>query len=251
VKLAHRLDGPDNAPVVVLVNSLGTTMELWEPQLPALTESHRVLRFDTRGHGASEVPDGPYTVPELADDVVELLDELGLDRVSLCGVSLGGAIGMWLGAAHPERIDRLVLACTSAYFGPPDTWLDRARVARAEGPGALADAVMARWFTERAHAETPEVVARFRDALASTPAEGYAACCEALAEWDFRGRLADVAAPTLVIAAADDPATPPEHGRAIADAILGARMHLIPDAAHLVNVERSDDFDRALLEHLL
>ena len=248
--LFHRFDGPEDAPVLVLSNSLGTTNEMWEPQLPALTESFRVLRHDRRGHGRSEVPPGPYTIDDLGRDVLELLDALELERVSYCGLSIGGMDGMWIAANAPERLDRLCLCSTSANLGPPELWVDRAATVRADGTDAVADATMGRWFSSAFHEAHPEVVARFREMVASTPAEGYASCCEAIRDWDFRDELGRISAPTLVLSAEVDPSTPPEHGRLIADGIPGASFVVIPEAAHLVNVERPAEVDEAILGHL-
>ena len=181
------LRGPDRAPVLVLSNSLGTTQELWERQLPDLVEHFRVLTYDHPGHGASELPERPWTVESLARGLLGLIDELELDRVSLCGVSLGGMVGMALALEAPERIDRLVLSCTSAYLGPPEGWWERAQTVRREGMDAIADLVVSRWFTPELAAEEPETVARFRALLTATPPEGYARCCEAVGAWDARG----------------------------------------------------------------
>jgi 3-oxoadipate enol-lactonase len=244
------LDGPEDAHVVVLSNSLGTTNEMWEPQLPALSRSFRVLRYDRRGHGRSEVVPGPCTIADLGRDVLELLDALDLGRVSYCGLSIGGMDGMWLAANAPERIDRLCLCSTSANLGPPELWVERAATVRAGGTGAVADATMGRWFTPAFHEAQPEVVARFRDMVASTPAEGYASCCEAIRDWDFRDELGRISAHTLVLSAELDPSTPPEHGRLVADGIPGASFVVVPEAAHLVNVEHAVEFDEAILRHL-
>jgi 3-oxoadipate enol-lactonase len=248
--LDHSLRGPDRAPVLVLSNSLGTTQELWERQLLALAEHFRVLTYDHPGHGSSPLPRQPCTVESLAHELLELLDELGLERVSLCGVSLGGMVGMALALAAPERVDRLVLACTSAYLGPPAGWTERARIVRGEGMEAVADTVVARWFTPDLARDEPETVARFRAMLAATPLEGYARCCEALGAWDARERIAAIAAPVLVVAGGDDPATPLEHAQLIASRIPGARLVTLERAAHLANVERAEAFTEAVLEHL-
>ena len=248
--LHHRLDGAEDAPVLVLSSSLGTTLELWEPNVARWTGSFRLLRYDHRGHGRSPVAAGPYSVELLASDVLALLDEVGFERVSFCGVSLGGAVGMSLAATAPERVDRLVLACTSARFGDPAVWLERAAAVRAGGMRAVADTVVARWFTPALAARRPELVERFRGMLLATPAEGYAACCEALAAWDFRERLDAIAADTLVVAGADDPATPVEHAQLIATAVPTARLVVLPRAAHLANVEQQDRFAGLVADHL-
>jgi len=250
VTLDHRLVGPEDADTLVLSNSLGTTQELWSRQLPVLSERFRVLTYDHPGHGRSSPPEQPATVEAFALDLLGLLDELDFDRVSFCGVSLGGMVGMALALQAPQRVERLVLACTSAYLGPPGGWRERARVVRADGLEAIADAVVGRWFTTRASDGEPERVDRFRAMFVSTPPEGYARCCEAIADWDARDRIADIAAPVLVVAGADDPATPLEHAELIASRIPDARLRVLEHAAHLANVERADAFNEALMEHL-
>ena len=245
MSLHHRFDGPEDAPVLVLSNSIGTRVELWDAQLPAFAGRFRVLRYDQLGHGRSEVPPGPYSVELLGRELLALLDELGVRRFSYCGLSLGGAVGMWLGANAGDRLDRLVLAGTSAYFGPPERWIERAELVRAEGMEPVADATMERWFTPAFGGTSA-----FRQTFVSTPPEGYAACCEALRDWDFRGGLGSISAPTLVLVGADDPATPPEAAQLIADGIPGARVTVLPAAAHLLNVERPEAFNRAALDHL-
>ena len=245
-RLYHRIDGPDGAPVLVLSNSIGTTHELWDPQIAAFAERFRVLRYDQLGHGRSEVPPGPYTVEGLGGELLALLDELGIERFSYCGLSLGGAVGQWLGATVPERIDRLLLAGTSAYFGPPKRWIERAAFVRGGGLAEVAAGSMERWFT----ADFGGWV-HWRDALAATPPEGYASCCDALALWDFRSELIGVSVPTLVIVGAQDPATTPADAELIADAIPGAKLVVVPRAAHLLNVEQPEAFTAAVLDHLV
>jgi 3-oxoadipate enol-lactonase len=225
-------------PVLALPSSLGTTAQLWDANVPSWSDSFRLLPYDQRGRGS---------VAELGGDLLELLDEHGVERVSVCGLSLGGATAMWVAANAPERVDRLVLACTSARFGEPEPWLERAAIVREQGLEPIADAVVARWFTPAA---PPELVARFRRMLVATPSPAYAACCEALARWDFRDRLAEIDAPTLVIAAAQDPATPPEHAELIARGIPDAKLVVLADAAHLANVEQADEFSRLVTQHL-
>ncbi len=251
MRLDHRLDGPADAPVLVLSNSLATDLELcWSTNVGAWTSSFRVLRYDQRGHGGSEIPPGPYTVELLGRDVLDVMDAVGVERASFCGLSLGGATGMWLAVNAPRRIERLVLACTSPRFGEPEQWLDRARIVRSEGLEAIADAVLARWLTPRFRREHQAETARFRAGLVRTPAEAYAACCEALAAWDFRDRVGEIAAPTLVIGGADDPAVTPEQATLLADAIPGSRLLVLPEAAHLANVEQPEAFSAAVNEHL-
>lgn len=250
VALHHEVAGPDGAPVVLLGSSLGATLELWEPQVPALAERFRVVRFDHRGHGRSPVPPGPYEIADLGGDVLALLDRLGAERASYAGLSLGGMVGMWLGAHAPDRADRLALLCTSAHL-PNPTWAERAAAVRAAGTTeVIADAVVERWLTPSFARERPEVAARLRATLAAQPPEGYAACCGAIERMDLRPDLGAIRAPTLVVAAADDPATPPEHGRVIAAAIPGARFELVADAAHLAGVQRPEIVTALLFDHL-
>jgi 3-oxoadipate enol-lactonase len=251
VELVHRFSGRDGAPVLMLGNSLGTTGELWRPQLAAFEEHFRVLRYEHRGHGGSPAPPGPYTLDDLGGDVLALLDRLAVDRVSYCGVSLGGMVGMWLAAHAPGRVDRLALCCTSARFDSPDPWRDRAARVRRDGTGSVASQVVPRWFTPPFVAARPAVVHRFEDTLATCDAAGYAGCCDAIAAMDLRPVLPAVTAPTTVIAGAVDPATPPEHGRRIADAVAGARLHVLADAAHLANVERPAEVTAIMMEHLV
>jgi 3-oxoadipate enol-lactonase / 4-carboxymuconolactone decarboxylase len=247
VALHHRIDGPAGAPVVAFATSLGTALAMWDDQAAALAGRFRVLRFDHRGHGRSPVPPGPYTVEEMTGDVVALLDRLGIERLSYCGLSLGGMVGMRLALDHPERIERLVVCCTSAHLGPPEMWRERAATAREHGVGPLVAAALERWFTPDA---PPAMVAKLEAMLRATDPEGYAGGCEALASTDLRGQLGAIRAPTLAIAGADDPAAPPFHLEAIRDEIPGARLHVIERARHIANVERADEFNRALLGFL-
>jgi len=250
LRLDYRLHGRGGAPPLVLANSLGTRQQLWSRQLPELTERFRVLTYDHPGHGTSALPEEPYTVEGFARGLLELLDQLALERVSVCGTSLGGMVGMALALEAPERVERLVLSCTSAYLGPPDGWAERARTVRADRMGAIADSVVVRWFTPELAREQPETVARFREMLVGTPPEGYACCCEALAVWDARERISAISVPTLVIAGAEDPATPVEHAHFLASRIPDARLLVLEGAAHLANVERAEEFTNAVLDHL-
>jgi 3-oxoadipate enol-lactonase len=221
--------------VLVLSNALGTTSQLWDVNVPYWNDLH-VLRYEHRSRD---------DVGQLGRDLVEVLDEHGIERASLCGLSIGGATSMWVAANAPERVERLVLACTSARFGDPKPWLERAAVVRASGVEAVVDLQLGRWFAGR---EAPE---RYREMLLSTPPENYAALCEALAAWDFRDRLGEVRSPTLVIAGAEDPSTPVEHARLLRDGIAAARLEVLDEAAHLANVAQPERFSALVLEHVL
>ena len=250
MKVGYQVDGPEATSTLVLASSLGTTWELWDAQLPSLARDFRVVRYDHPGHGRSPNPESPVSVESLADDVIDLLDALGLERVSFCGLSLGGMVGMALALRAPKRLDRLVLCCTAAHLGPVDGWYQRARVVRSGGTSAIAEAVIGRWFTAQFRDESPVTVARFREMLEGIPAGGYAACCEAIAGWDARSLVSAIRTPTLVIAGADDVATPPEDAAFLAASILGAELTVLPDCAHLANVEQPTLFTRTLLGHL-
>lgn len=247
--LVHDVLGSDSAPVLVLAPSLGTSRQVWDAQTTALAEHFRVVRFEHRGH-AGDAPPGPYRLGELAEDVLELADSLGVERFSFCGLSLGGMVGMWLAARVPERVERLAVCCTSAFLPPASGWLDRAVTVRAGGMSAVADAVVERWFTPDFAAAAPEVVARARGMLLETPTEGYAGCCEAIAAMDLRPELPAIAAPTLVLAGARDLATPVGHARLIATGVAGARLAVVSDAAHLAPMEQPDQCTRLLVAHL-
>lgn len=250
VAVHHVVEGPADAPVVVLSPSLGATHATWERQAAALRDAFRVVRYDPRGHGASPVPSGPYSLADLGADLLALLDALGVERAHLCGLSLGGMTSMWVAEHAPERVDRLVLCCTSAALGPPDMWAQRAATVRAEGTGAVAASVVGRWFTPAWRAEHPDEVARFEAMVAATPAEGYAGGCAAIETMDIAGGLPAIAAPTLVVSGAQDPTTPREHGRAIAAAVPTARFELLDPAAHLSAWERPDAISALIRGHL-
>jgi 3-oxoadipate enol-lactonase len=248
-RLGYELSGPEQAPVLVLANSMGTTMAMWDDQLPDLSRHLRVLRYDHRGHGTSEAPPGPYRIEQLAADLLGLLDDLELEQVSFCGLSLGGMVGMWLAANAPDRIDRLALCCTSAKVDP-DPYLERAAKVLASGTGSVVDEVVERWFTAAFRQAAPRTVAKAVAMLAATSDEGYTGCCEAIAAMDLRADLPAISAPTLVIAGADDPATPPPHAEAIVAGIAGARLEMITGAAHLANIQQPQRITRLLLDHL-
>jgi 3-oxoadipate enol-lactonase/4-carboxymuconolactone decarboxylase len=250
VEVHYEEAGSPDAPALVLSNSLGTDLHMWDPQIPVLAEHFRVIRYDTRGHGRSPAPPGPYTLDDLGGDVLALLDRLGLSTVHFCGLSLGGMTGMWLAANAPERIDRLVLCATAALLGPPEFWQQRIDAVRADGTGALADAILARWLTADFRAAHPDVEATVRAMVVGTPDEGYAGCSAAIQSMDLLPALPGVRARTLVIAGAADPATPPEHGARIAAAIPGARLLVLDDVAHLLNLQQPAAVTELIRAHL-
>lgn len=249
IRLHYELAGPETAPVVVFANSLGADLGMWEPQVAALAGRFRVLRFDMRGHGRSDVPAGPYRLDGLALDVVALLDALGIDRVNFCGLSLGGAVGQWLGIHRPERLRSLVLCATACRFGPASAWDERIALVQRGGVEAVADAVVARWLTEGFRARRPGEAARLRAMLCATPAAGYAAAAAAVRDADLCGELHRIAVPTLLVAGGDDPATPPARLEELRARIARAEL-VVLEAAHILNLEAAESFNRALLAFL-
>lgn len=248
VTLHSVVDGPEDAPVVVLSPSLGTSLEVWDAQAAELAVRCRVIRYDLRGHGRSAVPPGPYEIADLGRDLVALLGTHGVGRAHLVGLSIGGMASMWAAAHAPHRVASLTLCCTSANVGPElaAAYADRAATVRARGSGAVAEAAVSRWLTPAFAAAHPDEVERLEAMVATTPAEGYAASCDALASMDLEEELRSITAPTLVVSGAQDLALPPEHGRRIADAIPGAAFALV-DAAHLAPVEQPRDVAALIL----
>lgn len=249
-QLQHLVDGPASAPVVVLGPSLGTDAGLFDHQVQALAGRWRVVRYDLPGHGGAPVPAGPCTVAGLADDVAGLLADLGVERFHYAGVSLGGAIGQELAVHHPGRLLSLTVCASAARFPDPGSWLARASTVRAEGTEAMVASRTGTWFTPRLAAERPDEADRLLGMLRATSAEGYARCCEAIAGFDVRADLGRIAVATLVIAGADDPATPVDTVREVADGIPGSSFVVVPDAAHLVNAEQPLAVTEALADHL-
>ena len=244
------VEGPEDAPPLMLSNSLATNLAMWDPQMPALTEHFRVIRYDHRGHGGSDAPQGPYSFAGLAEDAVGILDALGIEKAHWCGLSMGGMTGMRLLSHHRDRIGRAVLANTAAQMGTPEMWDSRAATARAQGMSVIAGPTLERWFTPEFRETDPQAVGRVREMIHATPAQGYAACCEAIRDMDQRESIRAVEAPVLVVIGARDPSTTPEHGELIRNAITGAQAVTL-DAAHLSNVERPEEFTKAVLDFLL
>lgn len=250
--LNYQIQGPTGAPVLVLSNSLGTDLGMWDTQMPAFTEHFRVLRYDTRGHGASLVSEGPYSIEQNGRDVLALLDALGIAQASFCGLSMGGLIGQWLGINAPARIQRLVLCNTAARIGTPEVWNPRIDTVLRDGQAAmmaLRDASISRWFTADFAEAAPGQVEPIVAMLAQTSPQGYAANCAAVRDADFREQLGAIQAPTLIVCGTADAVTTPEHGRFMQQRIAGAQLIEFP-AAHLSNVEAGDGFSRALLAFL-
>ena len=248
VELFYDLTGPEGAPVVAFSNSIGTTLEMWDRQVPALSDRYRCVRYDTRGHGRSPVVDRPITIEDLANDLAGLLDALGIEQAHIVGLSLGGMTAQAFGARHPERAQSLVLMATSAYL--PHGWNERAAIVRANGMGAIVEAVLARWFTPDFAAVHPEAVEPLRARFLQNDPKGYAACCEAIRDMDLRPSNAALTQPTLIIAGADDPATPVTMMEEIRTRVPQAELVVLPRAAHILAVERPEAVNRHLAAFL-
>lgn len=251
-ELNYLLEGPANAPVLVLSNSLGTDLHMWGVQIAAFTQHFQVLRYDTRGHGQSLVSEGPYSIEQNGRDVLAMLDALSIRQASFCGLSMGGLIGQWLAINAPERIQRLVLCNTAAKIGAPEVWNPRIETVLAGGARAmrdLCDASISRWFTPEFAAAEPGKVEPVVGMLAATSPQGYAANCAAVRDADFREQVASIQAPTLIVCGTADVVTTPEHGRFMQARIRGAELVEF-HAAHLSNVEAGDAFTRRVLDFL-
>ncbi len=240
------VEGAERAPVLMLSNSLGTTLHMWDDQVKPFTQHFRLVRYDRRGHGKSGVPEGPYTVERLGRDALAIMDGLGLAKVHWCGLSLGGMVGMWLGANAPSRIERLILSNTACHMPGGGVWEERIKTARERGMAALVDGTIERWFTKDFRERAPAAIARMREMVLATPPVGYAACCEAIRDMDQRESIRHIAAPTLIIAGRYDPATTVEAGELMRSRIPGAALTVI-DAAHISNVEQPHDYADTVL----
>jgi 3-oxoadipate enol-lactonase len=249
LNINYALSGPDGAPVIIFSNSLGANLSMWDPQLPQLEKQFRVVRYDTRGEGLTSDLPGPYRIEQLGDDVLRLMDFLGVAHAHFCGLSMGGMIGMWLGLNAPNRLDKLILCNTAPKIGTADGWNTRIDTVRRGGMKSVAVAVCERWFTPAFRTRSPEVFARVQHMIESMPPDGYAACCAAVRDFDERKRVAEIRTPTLVIAGSQDAATPAADGRDLAGKIPGAR-YIELDASHLSNIEAAGNFTAALLDFL-
>ncbi|HTK07926.1 MAG TPA: 3-oxoadipate enol-lactonase [Ktedonobacteraceae bacterium] len=249
-RIAYRFDGPADKPVLVLSNSIGTTLNMWDRQIQDLSTHFHVLRYDTRGHGASGVPVGAYSVDRLGRDVIELLDALNISRVHFCGLSLGGMVGQWLGIHTPERIDRLILCNTSSFLGPAEQWDSRiASVLQAENLSETPDMFLRNWFPPQMLEAESAIIESFRAMLLAIQPQGYAGCYAAVRDMDMRRTVALIRCPTLVIAGQYDTVTLASHGELIAESVPGAKLVILP-SVHLSNIEYPAEFLSIVLEFL-
>ena len=244
------VEGPEESPVLMLSNPLGTNLHMWDEQVAPFTHHFRLVRYDRRGHGKSDAPKGPYSMERLGRDVLAILDGLGIARTNWCGLSMGGMVGMWLGANAPDRIDRLILSNTSAYFADKALWDGRLKLVREKGLSGIVDANMERWFTKDFRERSPQTIARIREMFLATKPEGYIACGEGIRDMDHRPLLAKIKAPTLVIAGKHDPATTLEAGEFIAQHVPGAKLAVL-EAAHIANMEQPQAYAETVLGFLL
>ena len=244
-RIWYSVEGRDSAPVVLLLHSLGTSHELWDEQMPALRKSFRVIRYDMRGHGNSSASSGELTIERLGRDAIAVLDAAGASSAVVCGISIGGVTGIWLGQHSSRHVKRLVLANTAARIGTSEGWSTRMRTVREIGMQKAASDAMLRWFTNEFRERRPEVVAHFQAIASSCPLESYVGACAALRDADLRRDLHRIMAPTLVIAGSEDPSTTVADGRYLRDNIPDAEMEVL-QAAHLSNVERAEEFTELL-----
>ena len=244
-----QIDGPENVPVLMLSNSLGTNLHMWDVQVPEFTKHFRVVRYDRRGHGKSGAPKGPYSFERFGRDILAVIDALKIKKMNWCGLSMGGMDGQWLGANAPDRIEKLVLANTNFYYADKSPWAERIKFVREKGLEAFVDTNMQRWFTKGFIERAPQEIARMTKMFLASNRDGYAECVGAIRDMDFRASNPGIKAPTLVIVGAHDPATPPAWGEEIARQIKGAKIVSL-DAAHISSVEQPAAFTEAVVDFL-
>jgi len=250
IHLTYRIDGPDDAPILVMVNSLGTNLRMWNPQLPLLSRTFRIVRYDFRGHGTSDVPTEPFSIERLGLDLLALLDTLQIERAHICGLSLGGMTALWLSAYYPDRVNRAVFANTAARIGTVEMWNARIEAVRTGGMAAIQDTSLARFFSEAFRRNHPDVVQRFGEILAAINPQGYIEACTALRDADLHDMLSAIHAPSLILVGELDPATPPSQSRELHSAIPGSELVIFPQVAHLSNVEQPEEFSKSVLNFL-
>ena len=248
-KLNVMVEGSESAPALMLSNSLGTNLHMWDDQAGEFAKHFRLVRYDRRGHGKSDVPAGPYSMERFGRDVIAILDALKIKKTNWCGLSMGGMVGQWLGANAPDRVDRLILSNTNYNYADKAPWNDRIKFVKEKGLAELVNPNMERWFTKEFRARAPQTIARMKEIFLTTKVPGYIACCEAIRDMNFTASNPRVSAPTLVIVGTQDPATPPSAGEAIAQQIKGAKLAAL-DAAHISNMEQPKLYTVTVLNFL-
>jgi 3-oxoadipate enol-lactonase len=251
IKLNYKFDGPEKGPVVMFSNSLASDLAMWDRQVSAFTKAgYRMLRYDSRGHGQSEAPRGPYTIETLTEDALALMDGLDLEKVHYCGLSMGGMVGQMLGTGHGDRLISLSLSSTSAYMPSKQLWDERIDAVRKDGMSAVADATIDRWFTKAGQEAHRSAVETVRGMILGTPVDGYCGCCAAIRDMDQRESIKAIALPTLVVAGEHDPATTVEDAELIHTLIRSSVLKVVPQAAHFVNVEKAQRFNTIVLDFI-
>lgn len=248
-KINVEVEGPEGAPALMLSNSLGTNLHMWDPQVPEFAKRFRVIRYDRRGHGESDVPAGPYSMERFGRDVIAVLDALDIEKTNWCGLSMGGMVGQWLGANAPDRMEKLVLSNTHYFYPDKAFWNDRIKFIEAKGLAQLVDPNMERWFTEGFRGRATDVMAKMKEMFVATDLKGYIACCHAIMNMDMRASNPTITTPTMVIVGAQDAATPPAAGEEIQKQIKGAKLVSL-DAAHISNMEQPQAYTKAVLDFL-
>ena len=243
------VEGPERAPVLMLSNSLGTDLHMWDDQVAPFTRHFRLVRYDRRGHGKSTVPKGPYSMERFGRDVISVLEALKIKKINWCGLSMGGMVGQWLGANAPDRVEKLILSNTNFHYADKTPWNDRIKFVREKGLAELVDPNMERWFTAGFRARAPKAIARMKEMFLVTNPDGYIASCEAIRDMDFTASNPRISAPTLVIVGKHDPATPPSAGEAIQKQIKGAKLAAL-EAAHIANIEQPKLYTETVLNFL-
>jgi 3-oxoadipate enol-lactonase len=243
------VSGSESAPALMLSNSLGTDLRMWDDQVGEWSKHFRVVRYDRRGHGKSGVPKGPYSMERFGRDVIAVLDALKIKKTNWCGLSMGGMVGQWLGANAPDRIEKLILSNTHYNYPDKTPWNDRIKFVQEKGLAQLVDPNMERWFTKGFRERAPQSIAHMKTMFLGTNPVGYIACCEAIRDMDFTASNPTIAAPTMVIVGSQDPATPPAAGEAIAKQIKGAKLAAI-DAAHIANIEQPKIYAETVINFL-
>ena len=248
-QINYQTFGDASKPALVFSNSLGTNFKMWQPQIDFFAQDHFVICYDTRGHGGSEAPQGPYTIDQLGQDVVNLLDHLNIEKAAFCGISMGGLTGQWLAINRPERFNQVVVCNTAAKIGQEQAWNDRAALVREQGLQPIASTAASRWFTEPFIQSNATVVNSLQNDLGAGSPEGYASCCEALAKADVREQLKQVKIPVFIIAGQQDPVTTMEDGLFIQKQIFNSQLFNI-NASHISNLEQPEDFNNTIINFL-
>ncbi len=251
VRLAYQVDGPDDAPTLVMVNSVGTNLHMWDAQVARLSHALRIVRYDARGHGASDVPAGPYTITQFGLDLLALLDELRIEQANICGLSLGGVTALWLAIEYPHRVTRAVFANTAARIGTTESWNARIEAVSAGGMAAIRDMVLARFLSQNFRQQHPETAQQIGDMIEATNPIGYIAACAALRDADLRGLIHEIRIPSLILGGALDESTPPSQAHELHNLIPGSQLRIFDEVAHLSNIERPDEFSEYVLSFLM